>query len=54
MGSYGGGAFLVAYIFFIIVFSYVGLSAEYAIGRKAKTGTVGPMNMLGNLEVCQA
>lgn len=41
MGSYGGGAFLVAYIFFIIVFSYVGLSAEYAIGRKAKTGTVG-------------
>ncbi|MDR7869457.1 MAG: sodium-dependent transporter [Tissierellaceae bacterium] len=41
LGSYGGGAFLVAYIFFIVLFSYVGLSAEYAIGRRAKTGTVG-------------
>lgn len=41
MGSNGGGAFLVAYLIFIFIFSYVGLSAEYAIGRRAKTGTVG-------------
>ncbi|MEW9095767.1 MAG: sodium-dependent transporter [Clostridiaceae bacterium] len=41
LGSYGGGAFLVAYLIFIVIFSYVGLSAEYAIGRRAKTGTVG-------------
>lgn len=41
IGSYGGGAFLVAYLFFIVVFSYAGLSAEYAIGRRSKTGTVG-------------
>ena len=41
MGSNGGGAFLVAYLIFIAIFSYVGLSAEYAIGRRAKTGTVG-------------
>ena len=41
LGSNGGGAFLVAYTIFIIIFSYVGLSAEYAIGRRAKTGTVG-------------
>lgn len=41
LGSNGGGAFLVAYIIFIGIFSYVGLSAEYAIGRRAKTGTVG-------------
>ena len=41
MGSNGGGAFLVAYLFFIILFSVVGLSAEYAIGRRSRTGTLG-------------
>jgi len=41
MGSNGGSAFLVAYLFFIALFSVVGLSAEYAIGRRSKTGTLG-------------
>ncbi|MBU5485677.1 sodium-dependent transporter [Clostridium sp. MSJ-11] len=41
LGSNGGGAFLVAYLIFIVIFSYTGLSAEYAIGRRAKTGTLG-------------
>lgn len=41
LGSYGGGAFFLAYLIFIVIFSYVGLSAEYAIGRRSKTGTVG-------------
>ncbi len=41
LGSYGGGAFLLAYIVFTILFSRVGLIAEFAIGRRAKTGTVG-------------
>lgn len=41
LGQYGGGAFLFPYIFFIIVFGLVGLSAEFAIGRRAKTGTLG-------------
>lgn len=41
LGSNGGGAFLVAYLIFIALFSVVGLSAEYAIGRRAKTGTLG-------------
>ena len=41
LGGNGGGAFLVAYLLFIILFGYVALSAEYAIGRRAKTGTVG-------------
>ncbi|MBE5937814.1 MAG: sodium-dependent transporter [Lachnospiraceae bacterium] len=41
MGSNGGGAFLVAYFVFVTLFSIVGLSAEYAIGRRAKTGTLG-------------
>ena len=41
MGANGGGAFLVAYLIFVALFSAVGLSAEYAIGRRAKTGTLG-------------
>lgn len=41
MGSNGGGAFLVAYLVFVVLFSVVGLSAEYAIGRRSRTGTLG-------------
>lgn len=41
LGANGGGAFLVAYLIFIALFSVVGLSAEYAIGRRARTGTLG-------------
>lgn len=37
----GGGAFLLAYLFFIIVFAFFGLSAEYAVGRYSGTGTLG-------------
>lgn len=45
LGMNGGFAFLVPYFTFIILFSYVGLSAEYAVGRRAKTGTVGAYEM---------
>lgn len=41
LGQYGGGAFLVPYLLFIILFCLVGLSAEFAIGRRAQTGTLG-------------
>lgn len=41
VGQYGGGAFLAPYILFIALFGLVGLSAEFAIGRRAKTGTLG-------------
>ena len=41
MGSNGGGAFLLLYLLFIFIFSYVGLPAEFAIGRRARTGTLG-------------
>ena len=41
VGQYGGGAFLVPYILFIVLFGLVGLSAEFAIGRRARTGTLG-------------
>ena len=45
MGSYGGSAFLIAYLFFILLFGFVGLSAEYAMGRRARTGTLGTYKM---------
>lgn len=41
VGQYGGGAFLVPYFLFIVLFGLVGLSAEFAIGRRARTGTLG-------------
>lgn len=41
VGSNGGFAFLVAYILFVALFSAVGLAAEYAVGRYARTGTLG-------------
>lgn len=41
VGQYGGAAFIVAYLIFIVIFGFVGLSAEYAVGRRAKTGTLG-------------
>ena len=45
MGSNGGGAFLLAYLLFIMLFGTVGLSAEYAVGRRAHTGTLGSYEM---------
>jgi len=45
MGSNGGGAFLLAYLFFIALFGTVGLSAEYTVGRRAHTGTLGSYKM---------
>ena len=41
LGQYGGGAFLVPYLLFVVLFGYAGLSAEFGIGRKARTGTLG-------------
>lgn len=48
VGSLGGAAFLIPYFLFIALFSVVGLSAEFGIGRLAKTGT------LGSYEYCFA
>ncbi len=41
IGKYGGATFLLIYIFFIGLFSNIGLSTEFAIGRKTRTGTLG-------------
>ena len=41
IGQYGGAAFLIPYFLFICIFGLVGLSAEFAVGRRAGTGTLG-------------
>lgn len=41
VGQYGGAAFLIPYLLFVLLFGWVGLSAEFAIGRRARTGTIG-------------
>ncbi len=41
IGQYGGAAFLIPYLLFVCIFGTVGLSAEFAIGRRARTGTLG-------------
>lgn len=41
VGQYGGAAFLIPYFLFICIFGSVGLSAEFAVGRRAGTGTLG-------------
>ncbi len=41
LGQYGGAAFLIPYVLFVVLFGMVGLSAEFAVGRRAKTGTLG-------------
>lgn len=41
VGQYGGAAFLIPYLLFTFLFGWVGLSAEFGIGRLAQTGTIG-------------
>ena len=49
MGSNGGGAFLLIYLLFVVIFSTVGLPTEFAMGRRAGTGTLGACgNLLGH------
>lgn len=45
LGEYGGAAFLIPYLLFIFLFGWVGLSAEFAAGRMAGTGTLGTYGM---------
>lgn len=41
LGQCGGAAFLIPYLLFVFLFGWVGLSAEFGIGRLAGTGTIG-------------
>lgn len=45
LGQYGGAAFLIPYLFFILLFGLTGLSAEFGIGRLAQTGTLGSYDL---------
>lgn len=47
LGSNGGGAFLLIYLMFVVIFSYVGLPAEFAMGRRARPARWAPMKMRG-------
>lgn len=44
VGQYGGAAFLIPYLLFVFLFGWVGLSAEFGIGRLAGTGTIARMS----------
>ena len=44
VGQYGGGAFLIPYFLFVALFSYVGLSGEFALGRLTGTGAMGSLD----------
>ena len=44
IGQYGGGAFLIPYFLFVALFSYVGLTGEFALGRLTGTGAMGSLD----------
>jgi len=43
MGQYGGSAFLVAYLVFVLVFAIPAITAEWSLGRYARHGPIGAM-----------
>ena len=41
VGQFGGAAFLIPYLIFIILLGYTGLMGEFAFGRMTQTGPIG-------------
>ncbi|WP_018249306.1 sodium-dependent transporter [Orenia marismortui] len=41
LGAYGGAAFLIPYLFFVLVLGTTGLMEEFAFGRSKKKGAIG-------------
>lgn len=46
VGKYGGAAFLVPYLIFVLVFGTVGLVTEFSIGRMTKKGALGAFDRI--------
>ena len=46
LGTFGGGAFLIPYFIFIILFSFVGLVSEISFGRMMKKGVMGVIDLM--------
>ena len=40
MGSYGGSAFLLVYLLFVVLLAIPAMSGEWALGRRARGGTI--------------
>ena len=45
VGQFGGAAFLIPYIIFIVLLGYTGLMGEFAFGRMSQTGPIGSFKM---------
>jgi NSS family neurotransmitter:Na+ symporter len=48
VGKYGGAAFLVPYLFFVLVFGTVGLITEFSLGRFTRKGITGAFEFILN------
>ena len=47
MGANGGGTFLIPWLFFLFVWSIPLVIAEFALGKRSRTGTVGTFRIFG-------
>ena len=43
MGQYGGSAFLVVYVVFVLIFAIPAVTAEWSLGRYTRHGPIGAM-----------
>lgn len=50
LGQYGGAAFLIPYILFVVLFGFVGLSAEFATAVWQAQGHLVLINIAGKAE----
>ena len=47
VGANGGGSFLVPWLIFLFVWSVPLIIAEFALGKRSRTGTVGTFRIFG-------
>ena len=50
-GSYGGGAFVLVYLFFLVIFGLPIMTMEFALGRASKASPVKLYQKLENLGI---